>query len=444
MKLHDWQIPHAGKLARSLKLHGVAKDGSDTGTGKTVIACKVIEQLGLMPFVVCPLSVVPSWRECVQKIFPRLKANTIWNYEKLKMGTTPFIKKKGRGYEWQLDRDKMVIVFDEDHKCKGPKSKNSKMMIAAKKQGYRILMLGATSFTSPLDMKAIGFALGLHDNTNWWRWCQANNCKPKPWGGLEYRATEDHLNLLHDMVYEGKGSRIRIKDLPEGTFPDNLIMSDAYALPERDTQDISDLYTEMLAELSKLQETIDSDEYPSELTNMLRQRQEIELLKVPLFSDLVQDHVQGGSSVVVFVNFKATIEAVKERLLHLVCPETGRWLVSEIVGDQSAEERQENIESFQDNHTKVILCALQAGGVGVNLHDLKGDAPRVSLISPSYSAIDLRQALGRIHRSGAKSPAIQKIIFAKDTVEEEVCYAVRAKLRNLDLINDKDVTPCGI
>ena len=103
-----------------------------------------------------------------------------------------------------------------------------------------------------------------------------------------------------------------------------------------------------------------------------------------------------------------------------------------------------NIESFQDNRTKVILCALQAGGVGVNLHDLSGDAPRVSLISPSYSAIDLRQALGRIHRAGAKSPAIQKIIFAKDTVEEDVCYAVRAKLRNLDLINDNDITPCGI
>ena len=436
MKLYDWQIHHAGKLVKSVKLHGVAKDGSDTGTGKTVVALKVAEHLGLLPFVVSPLSVVPSWRDCAQKIFPQLKAPTIWNYEKLRMGTTPFIKKKGRGYEWQLDKDRMIIIFDEDHRCKGSKSQNGKMLIAAKKQGYRILLLGATSFSSPLEMKATGYALGLHNNTGWWKWCLSNNCRPKPWGGLEYKATEEHLEKLHEMVYDGRGSRIRVKDLPKGTFPDNLILPDSYALSDDSTKEIYEIYEEMFEEITKLQDRMSEDEYPSEMTNMLRQRQEIELLKVPLFTDLVQDHVQGGNSVVVFLNFKATIAAVKERLPDLN--------ISEIVGEQSAEERQENIEAFQENKTKVILCALQAGGVGVNLHDLHGNHPRVSLISPSYSAVDLKQALGRIHRSGAKTPAIQKIVFARDTIEDEVCAAVRAKLRNIDLINDNDVTPCGI
>jgi superfamily II DNA or RNA helicase len=75
------------------------------------------------------------------------------------------------------------------------------------------------------------------------------------------------------------------------------------------------------------------------------------------------------------------------------------------------------------------------------LHDVNGNFPRVSLISPTFSAIDFRQCLGRIHRAGAKSTAVQKIIFAEGTVEMRVCKLVRAKLNNLDRINDDELNP---
>tara|TARA_E500000331_G_scaffold270821_1_gene262419 strand:+ start:129 stop:392 length:264 start_codon:yes stop_codon:yes gene_type:complete len=83
----------------------------------------------------------------------------------------------------------------------------------------------------------------------------------------------------------------------------------------------------------------------------------------------------------------------------------------------------------------------QAGGTGLSLHDETGEYPRVSLISPSFSAIDLRQCLGRVHRATGKSPSIQKIVFASGTVEMRVCKLVRAKLNNLDLINDDEMNP---
>jgi CRISPR/Cas system-associated endonuclease/helicase Cas3 len=53
--------------------------------------------------------------------------------------------------------------------------------------------------------------------------------------------------------------------------------------------------------------------------------------------------------------------------------------------------------------------------------------------------VDLRQALGRIHRDGAKSKALQKIIFVANTEEEKTCEKVKLKLENLDTINDGDV-----
>lgn len=54
------------------------------------------------------------------------------------------------------------------------------------------------------------------------------------------------------------------------------------------------------------------------------------------------------------------------------------------------------------------------------------------------------QALGRIHRAGAKSPAIQKLIYAANTVEEDVAKRVEASLNNLSRLQDGDVDPCGL
>ena len=60
-ELFDWQKEHASNLVTSIALNGFAKDGSDTGTGKTFVALHVAKVLGLEPFVLCPKAVVPSW-----------------------------------------------------------------------------------------------------------------------------------------------------------------------------------------------------------------------------------------------------------------------------------------------------------------------------------------------------------------------------------------------
>jgi len=79
-----------------------------------------------------------------------------------------------------------------------------------------------------------------------------------------------------------------------------------------------------------------------------------------------------------------------------------------------------------------MIANIAAGGVGVSLHDLNGNFPRGSIISPSYSAINFLQALGRIHRAEGKTTCIQKVMFADGTIEVEVCKRVHAKLQNMD------------
>ena len=81
----------------------------------------------------------------------------------------------------------------------------------------------------------------------------------------------------------------------------------------------------------------------------------------------------------------------------------------------------------------------QAGGVGISLHDIHGGHPRMSIISPSWAGYEMRQTLGRIHRAGSKTPAIQKIVYVAKTYEEQLCNIIKVKLRNIDALNDGDL-----
>jgi len=168
----------------------------------------------------------------------------------------------------------------------------------------------------------------------------------------------------------------------------------------------------------------------SKLTAILRARQRIELIKAPLFIEMIEEGLENNMSVAVFVNFTETLEALAERL--------GTKCI--VNGKVSNEARQKNIDDFQNDTQRVILINIAAGGAGLSLHDINGKYPRLSLISPSYSAVLMRQATGRVWRDSAKSKSIQKIIFVANTVEENVCKLVNNKLDNLDLLNDGDLT----
>ena len=119
-------------------------------------------------------------------------------------------------------------------------------------------------------------------------------------------------------------------------------------------------------------------------------------MKVPTFVELVKDACEAHNSVVVFVSFRQTLEALSDRLVDHV-----DGLVT-IHGEQSDEDRAEAIRLFQSNEAQVCVCMIQAGGTGLSLHDETGKWPRISLISPTFSAVELRQALGRVHRAVAR------------------------------------------
>lgn len=419
MKLLPYQSPHAKRVEKALREHGLAIDGSDPGVGKTYVAAHVAKTNASQVLVVCPKVSIPPWKKILSGFgVPILD---VVNYEKLRTGKTLHgFWNQRKQFTWFVPEGTLVI-FDEVHRCKGKDSQNAKMLRDAK--GLPLLLLSATLAENPMELRAVSHVAGLSDWHSFWSWLLRNGCK-KGRFGLEFnKHRQDVLAKLHEELFVRRGSRIRIADLGD-QFPETQITADALDFGD----EIDRIYKEMDAELSALEERAENDKPAQALTIALRARQQVELCKVPGIVSLAQDFLDEGKSVVVFTNYRATLDAICTKL-KTACA---------IHGGQDADARQDCIDRFQANHERVIVVNIVAGGVSLSLHDTHNTNPRVALVCPTYSATDLRQALGRVHRSGG-SKSLQRILFAAGTIEEKICARVSAKLERLDLLNDGDL-----
>jgi superfamily II DNA or RNA helicase len=449
--LLSYQIPHVQKLYEAFTNLNCVLDASDTGTGKTFTTIALCFLLGLDPFIISPKSVIQNWIDVAQKMGVKLAG--LANYEKLKGGkyytenlenvVCPYIDKIGEGkkvdYIFQLPPN-IILIFDEAHRCKNHKTSTSKMLMAAKDTGNKVLLLSAT-ITDKIDcFRPFGAVFGLYEDVKKYKIWLRRQLKMK---NVEIKTIKDKkkktqqigmddnttsndaivLKIIHDAIFPERGSRMKIKELGD-LFPKCQVVAKCYY--SDDHNEVDKLYNEINAALEDLK---NKEKRSEALGKIIRSRMKIEMLKVPIMIDMIEDAVEQGMSVAVFVNYKDTMNYLAHHL-KVDCF---------IHGEQSLEDRQSCINDFQSNKCKIIICIIQAGGVGISLHDLHGGHPRMSVISPSWSGTDTVQALGRIHRSGAKSPALQRLVYIAKSYEEMICRTVSSKLATLSAINDGDM-----
>jgi superfamily II DNA or RNA helicase len=435
VKPFKWQEAHIDHLVDCLVKYPYALDASDTGTGKTFTSLFVAKALGQEPFVLAPKIVFSAWQDAAKACGVKLSGVT--NVEKLKAKNHDALhrlpnhgtkKHPVSNWKWNIPAGTMVI-WDEAQNAGGEDSQNARVMYSLKQAGIPCLAMSATIADDPTRLKSLGYLLGLHDFTDFRNFCRRNGCVRNPWSQYNLMfsknkmVAEGVLLKIHKEIFPEKGSRMRIADIDD--FPECSVMAEAYDLPDR--KKIDAIYDELEEQL------IEADDDDPAIVKILRARQNVELLKTPIFVELALEALEEGKSVAIFVNFRASFEAINEALTkHKV-------QTAQVLGGQKTADRDSQILSFQLNKSHVILLMVQAGGVGTNLQDLYG-RPREALISPPYSSKDLKQVLGRIHRAGSKSKAIQKIVFVARTVEERTCEAVRRKLDNLSVLNDGDLS----
>jgi len=436
-KLIGYQIDHVKNMIQIIKKNNAILDASDTGTGKTYCCCALLSILNLKPIIICPKSVISVWKN-VCKIF-NVQPYFIVNYESIRMGKyyendertyCPYIEyteiKKQFHYLWKIDDNKVCFVFDEVHRCSNYFSHNGKLLYYSKKTELPIIMLSATVSDKPEKFSIFFYMLNFIDpesiKENKLTYSEYINTMLK-W---IYRDPKPMVRINY-MLYPERASRMRISELGD-LFPNNQVSAESYKLSKKRTDEIEESYQQLANELDKLKNKEEKDK-ANILVKILRLHQKIEILKIPVFIELAKDNLENGLSVVIFVNFTQTLKTLAEMLKT----------ESLIYGGQTGEQRDNIINDFQNNKTKIIICNIKAGSVGISLHDIKGGHPRISLISPCWSSIELIQALGRIHRAGAKTPALQRIIYVNGSVEDKIAEKLKVKLANVNDINNGDL-----
>lgn len=235
------------------------------------------------------------------------------------------------------------------------------------------------------------------------------------------------MAAIRSQIIPARGVRVTTDTIPD--FPAVDIQAELFDL--ENAEYIDKLYEEMGPAIQDLENRSESDIDPeSAITKILRSRQKIELLKVPIAVELANDRLEQGFSVGVFVNFRQTIEELSRRL---DCPF--------IDGTVTGKARDAIVSAYQANEIRKLILNSDAGGISIGLADLDGEHPRFGVVSPPWSATVFKQLVGRFPRVGGLSKSHFRVIFAAGTVEMKMHRALSLKLDNLDALTDADLQP---
>lgn len=429
-KLFEYQLTSVQYGVRSMSLYNRALLGHGTGMGKTAIALGIARERGRRVAVVCPKPITTDWHRMAKYI--GVDTYDVCGWEWLKTGKSKMGEWTGenkKSFQFTLPND-VDLVFDEVHRAKGEGTQNAFLVRDSVMQNVPTIALSATIADDPTKMWAIGQFLGLHQGgRDYYRFLNAHDCVKSRFG-MEYKGGKATLRKIHRRVFPDRANRLKPSDVGNA-FPETMITARAFDMDS--ARDIMNEYHELAYRIDEIrcQESAASIQ-GSILAEITRARQRIELFKAPAVCAMVKDLIAEGNSVFLAVNYTETLKFMQEEL----------GTTCSIHGGQNDLVRRGNIDSFQNDKSRVMIGIIQACREGISLHDINGNYPRVAIIMPTYSVYDLKQVLGRVHRAGGKSKSLQWIIYAAGVdIEESICNALDAKLKRMDTLMDGDIDP---
>jgi len=451
VNLFNFQVQQKLAMIEGLDRHIVFLNASATGTGKTFVSLSLCETEHRPLVVVCPKSMILDWYLLAMK--HKIQILVLCNYETLILGkmyefsdkvdldklprvSNPYLKKvvtpKSRKnakdkvtFEWQDLPPRTLIIFDEAHMCKNLTAQRTQLLISAydyaknpenrwRKVG--ILLLSATIIEKRSNLKPFLYVLGYSDKSTDSTLVDSKEFSVRKFG--------------QKLIAERRMSRVSLAEA-RAALGDNHtsdIRTKMYRLDEADKIKIQTLCQEIRDIILATKEKRPHNH----LALRLQKRQEIEGLKTGIIFNEIKEGRQQGYSVLVFVNFVKTLDALITLTRSINEP------FSVIRGGQTASDRLNEVEKFQKGETKVVLSMLSVGGVGISLHDTLGEHPRYTVMSPPESATQALQGLGRADRLNSKSDSKQVIIFIADTIEEKIAESLNNKMRTIGDLNNDD------
>lgn len=348
--------------------------------------------------------------------------------------------------EWRPE----ILVCDESHRLKNPKSKRAKKVLQiAKLVKHTYILTGTPILNTSADifMQYLILDKGKTFGDNFYvfqnKYLQNSNAgwSGKPGNFPKWEERAEMYGELHDKIYSKaiRKTKEECMDLPP-------LIKQRVDVPLGKVQ--AKHYKEMKNDfITFIQDSLAKDEMPKAviaqmaLTKAIRLQQissgyckaedgtEIEIKENPrldILADLLLQ-LTGDHKVIIWAVFKNNYKQIGKLLRKL------NLEYREIHGDVSTKEKNRSMEIFQnDPKCRVVICNAASAGLGINLTQ----ASYSIFYSRGFSLGNDVQAESRNHRGGSEiHEKITRIdLVARDTIDELVAESLANKQQIADQI----------
>jgi len=417
-------------------------------THNTLQAIAAVETLRAYPaYVVCPSCMKLTWEMELHRWLPgrsvrvlsgydgrsdKDKADwTILNYDILGKGKRgPKLNARGKVRlvtEYPLAdalETPAAVVFDESHYAKNTKAHRTKAAIALARRAtqLRLALTGTPVLSRPLDL--VGQLHVINQFTRLFgSWPAFTNryCCPKttPWG-IDYRGASNLQELSTKLFATCVIRRTKAEVLSE--LPDKqrvavlLDMPKALSVEYRHAkQNLIDYLrkhkgndaasrasnAEAIAKLTTLQGILAKGKYAPA-------------------HEWIEDFLETGQGLVVFGQRRGLLDDLHDAF------KGSRMLT----GDIKTLDRQRNIEAFQAGKCKLLLCQMQAAGVGITLTA----ASNCLFLELPWNPATVDQAEARLHRIGQANSVTAWFLVFRGTLDEVIMRALKVKQKTIGTV----------
>ena len=428
--------------------------GDEMGLGKTVQALAALHHLNAYPaIVICPASLKYNWEREAKKWLPG-KSVIVMNGGKVEdiiadivILNYDIVKK------WQeklLLVGAKAIVLDESHYLKNGKAIRTKVTAELVKNiPIRLCLTGTPVMNRPSELISQLKILGRLDELGGFmhfakRYCNMHQTK---WG-MDMSGASNLMELNQKLRASCYVRRQKIDVLPELPAKQRTVVDveidnkaeyrkakanivswlKSNAIRDKSFHVSLAGKTESEIQAAKNQRAEDAGQKAQRAEQLVK----IETLKkiavdgkMAAIEEWVEDFLETGEKLVLFAHHRDVVKRLADKFNAV-----------QVIGGDDAEDRQKAVDKFQnDPDCKIIVCSLQAGGVGITLTA----SSNVAFVELGWTPAIHDQAEDRTHRIGQKDSVNAWYLLGKGTIDEDINALIDRKRQVVNAVTDGNV-----
>ncbi|WP_300692661.1 DEAD/DEAH box helicase [uncultured Bacteroides sp.] len=401
----------------------------DMGLGKTIqtIAFLLYKANEGASLVIAPASVIPNWRNELQRFAPTLKISILNESTDRRTlidteaGGSVILSTYGllvTEEEALVSKKWNVVCLDEAHTIKNRDTKMSK--VAMRLQADNKLILTGTPIQNHLSELWNLFAFITPGMLGSYEQFSRKYITP-----IEQEGNKEKQRQLKRIVSPFMLRRTKTEVLEE--LPEKMEIILPVELSEKEMS----IYEALRLEAKKEIETTSSVNV-STLAAITRLRQAACAMyltnpalgtscsKIQMLVSLINEIKEGNNRVLIFSQFTSFLELVRRTLDEA----NEKYLYLD--GSTNMKQREKMVKQFQQGECPLFLISLKAGGLGLNLTG----ANYVIHLDPWWNPAIEQQATDRAYRIGQQKKVTVYHLIAQHTIEEKILRLHHTK-RNL-------------